>query len=86
MTLLRDLLSFDARRRLLAWLTRPFGGCEYCGSLCGVKRESSRTMYHWDGADDDPKNPNRPIDLCRPCAASHHEFWDDMWEQARPSI
>ena len=57
--------------------------CECCGLFEGVETESSRTMYSWDGQGEDP---NRPLRLCRSCAAEHHEHWDEMWEHARPTL
>lgn len=39
-------------------------------------RESSRTMYFWDGKGEDP---NADVFLCRSCAADHHSFWDERW-------
>lgn len=53
--------------------------CLECDSIVGVKMESSRTCYHWDGSADSPDNPNRPIPLCRDCAEEHHAHWDYMW-------
>ena len=64
--------------KLLFWKRK----CEICGYAFGVKAEPSRTMYPWDGVGEDP---NRPIDLCRQCAAAHHDFWDEMWAEATPS-
>ncbi len=62
----------------------------------GVEFESSRTMYHhapcehedclanpelrqacFEAADD----PNKPLALCRPCAAEYHENWDHQWAE-----
>lgn len=43
--------------------------CLCCGSTDGVEMESSRTCYPFEGDADDPANPNRPVPLCRPCAA-----------------
>lgn len=60
----------------------PVGAaCETCGAAEDVRMESSRTMYPWDGAGEDP---NRDRALCRPCAEEHHRHWDEMWAQARP--
>jgi hypothetical protein len=55
--------------------------CEFCGEYNGLRLESSRTSYHWDGEFDSPKDPNRDKLLCRKCAQMHHKFWDDMWTQ-----
>jgi len=52
----------------------------------GVEMESSRTMYPWDGPEDDPDNPNRPIALCRECAKDHHQHWDAMWAEYRAGL
>lgn len=49
----------------------------------GVKLEPSRTQYHWDGKGE---NPNKPVWLCRDCAAEHHAHWDDMWEEYRTGV
>lgn len=56
-------------------------GCLRCGSTVGVEMESSRTQYHFEGEDNSPDDPNKDIPLCRPCAAEHHEYWDDMWRE-----
>jgi hypothetical protein len=52
--------------------------CSHCGSKIGVEKESSRTMYHWDGKGQDP---NADILFCRPCASFHHDYWDEMWNE-----
>jgi hypothetical protein len=53
--------------------------CEYCGNKSGIKFESSRTAYAWDGEFNSINDPNRNKLLCRKCAKLHHEFWDIMW-------
>jgi hypothetical protein len=53
--------------------------CERCGTLEGVSLEDSRTYYDWNGEGEDP---NRPIRLCRQCAAEHHDYWDAMWAES----
>jgi hypothetical protein len=64
----------------MKWLLGILIGCENpdCLIWWGVKPESSRTMYHWNGEGEDP---NRDVWLCRRCAKEHHEHWDDMWAQ-----
>lgn len=49
----------------------------------GVKMESSRTMYPFDGTPGSPEDPNKPIPLCRACASDHHTHWDEMWAHVR---
>lgn len=69
------------------WITvskHLFGGCESCGSVIGVKPESSRTCYHVEGIEGRENtrvDPNRRVRLCRPCAEEHHEHWDAMWSE-----
>lgn len=58
------------------WLTAKFRLCKGCRAWWGVRWESSRTAYHWDGKG---KNPNADVPLCRICAKEHHEYWTDMW-------
>lgn len=54
--------------------------CEYCEKwLTKLSLESSRTLYHFEGAWYNPENPNRPVLLCPRCAEAHHEHWDEMW-------
>jgi hypothetical protein len=55
--------------------------CEYCGHLTGLKLESSRTKYFWEGPLDSTNDPNRMRLLCRCCAEEHHSYWNDMWEE-----
>jgi hypothetical protein len=50
-----------------------------CDETEGLERESSRTMYDWDGLG---LPPNQPVLLCRRCAKYHHEYWDEMWSMA----
>ena len=59
-------------------LGEALGKCEYCGSRYKTRYERSRTAYHWDGKGEDP---NRPVLLCRECAAEHHDHWDGMWDE-----
>lgn len=54
--------------------------CEFCASTQGLKLESSRTAYPWEGQFDSPDDPNRNKLLCRHCAKEHHEYWDAMWK------
>lgn len=54
------------------------GGCEHCSDLDGVEFEDARTSYCWDGEGEDP---NRPLVLCRSCAAEHHANWDEQWRE-----
>jgi hypothetical protein len=61
------------------WIWKVWPVCEHCRSLSGLALEDSRTLYHFEGKWDDPKNPNRPRLLCRECAEMHHEYWDGMW-------
>ena len=58
-----------------------FHGCENCGSLIGVKWESSRTAYHYEGIEGIDADPNRPRRYCRSCADMHHDYWDGMWAE-----
>lgn len=60
--------------------------CLGCSTTNGVEMENSRTQYHWEGDWDDPENPNRPIPLCRLCAAEHHLHWDYMWAEYRVGL
>lgn len=57
--------------------------CELNGDRVkiGVKRESSRTMYHFDGEIGSADDPNRPVWLCRLCAAEHHAEWNATWAE-----
>lgn len=71
----------------------PPGTCEYCGGTEGLKLECSRTAYDTSrldkptrleriaDRDDPPEDPNRDKLLCRECAAEHHEFWNDQWNE-----
>lgn len=52
--------------------------CANCGNTEGVAWESSRTMYPRKPGEPDP---NAPVSLCRDCAAEHHEYWDERWEE-----
>lgn len=57
--------------------------CEFCSEHEGLRLESSRTAYDWNGVFDSPKDPNRDKLLCRRCSELHHKFWDYMWTQYR---
>jgi hypothetical protein len=63
-------------------------GCAFNGAVVteGVEMESSRTMYHFDGAPGSPDDPNRPIALCREHATEHHANWDEMWAEHRSGL
>jgi hypothetical protein len=74
--ILRKLFS-DHWDAIFVW--RVFPWCEHCKSICHLKLEGSRTLYNFDGNWCDPKNPNRPLFLCRRCAEDHHNHWDEMW-------
>lgn len=52
--------------------------CEHCECREGVRAESARTLYEWNGWG---INPNRDVYLCRQCAEEHHAYWDDMWAE-----
>lgn len=67
----------DHWNAIFVWKVCP--RCEYCKSWTGLQLESSHTMYNFDGEWFDPKNPNRPVFLCRCCAEQHEEFWDEQW-------
>lgn len=54
--------------------------CKHCGETTKVIWESSKTMYHWN-MNETSLDPNRNIALCRGCAKSHHEYWDDLWAE-----
>jgi hypothetical protein len=62
-------------------------GCEECWEESertqrvtkGVRLESSRTMYPFDGVLGSKEDPNRPRALCRRHAREHHKHWDEMW-------
>lgn len=67
--------------------------CENCGSTLGVEHEGSRTAYArerlscWqrlkldgEGLGEQP-DPNRDPWLCRDCAAEHHAYWDEQWDE-----
>lgn len=58
--------------------------CEHCGAIRGLALEDSRTCYptKYDPLDfkSHPDDPNRSRLLCRNCAVSHHEYWDEMWK------
>jgi hypothetical protein len=60
--------------------------CPGCGSTTDVQEESGRTAYHFTGVKGSPEDPNRSIWLCRDCAKDHHQYWDEMWENARPQM
>jgi hypothetical protein len=47
--------------------------CEHCAATVGLELEVSRTAY-------EEAERNRPLLLCRECAAVHHAYWDEMWE------
>lgn len=67
--------------RWYAWrVYRLLPRCEHCHSLLGLRLETSDTSYHWDGAWDDPLDPNRERLFCRSCAVDHHEYWKEMWD------
>jgi hypothetical protein len=61
----------------------PVLACIRCDSTDGVQMEDSRTMYHFEGELDSPEDPNKPIPLCRPCAADHHAYWNERWDDYR---
>jgi len=56
--------------------------CSRCFTIRGVRMESARTMYHWEGIG---ANPNADIPYCRRCAVDHHEYWDAEWEEYNAS-
>lgn len=64
----------------------PELACESCKATEGVEVEPARTGYTaepmtlWDHLlEREPKDPNPPVMLCRPCAKDYHDHWDDMW-------
>jgi hypothetical protein len=59
--------------------------CAFLGTITteGVQMENSRTTYHFEGIIGSPEDPNRPLPLCRSCAADHHAYWDSMWADAQ---
>ncbi len=69
------ILSVGFACRLL-W--RAVSRCANCCSFFGLKHESSRTLYPWDGTGEDP---NADLILCHRCAILHHEYWNDMWDE-----
>ena len=69
-------MKFPRTRRWWYWLLPAIRRCWLCRWPYGVRYEDSRTMYYWNGGGEDP---NRPVKLCRQCAACHHEHWDAMW-------
>ncbi len=74
--------------------------CEYpqCGATEGVAYEGSRTAYcaprlnAWtrllleDEIADHSPDPNTGMWLCREHARDYQEYWDEMWEHARPQL
>lgn len=54
-----------------------------CEARTGLAWESSRTGY--ERVEGQPDR-NRPILLCRACAAAHHEDWDYQWQEYRRSV
>lgn len=72
--------------------------CEQCEATEGVELEGTRTAYAapringWtrllldDEIADNSPDPNTGMWLCRDCAKEYHEYWDEMWENARPSL
>lgn len=73
-------MTFDAIDRRFR-PQRILLACMCCGDTAGVEMESSRTSYHFEGERGGPDDPNRPLPLCRACAADHHRHWDDMWAE-----
>ncbi len=72
-----DVKWTDIKRACIKYRIWPI--CEHCRSICGLRLESSRTRYPFDGEWDSKNDPNRHQLLCRRCAEHHHEHWDDMW-------
>lgn len=50
-----------------------------CEQTEGLRWESGRTSYHWNGVGEDP---NRCRLLCVECAKEWHAYWDEMWSYA----
>ena len=69
-------MSFDAIDRQFKRQQPVKIECLCCGTTEGVEMKSSRTAYHFDGPENSPDNPNRPIPLCRLCAEKHHQHYD----------
>jgi len=55
--------------------------CERCESVRGIELEPGRTVYHFEGVEGSPDDPNRDVALCRSCAETHHDHWDAMWTE-----
>ena len=77
-TFSRDLLGMLYELWLLGTQVGSGDRCEACGEAGDVRKEDSRTQYHWDGTGEDP---NAPLHLCRDCAETHHANWDEMWRE-----
>lgn len=62
--------------------------CMECGSSEDIRLEDSRTNYEpkpvtlWHHIREElPPDPNAPVALCRDCAADHHAYWDERWDE-----
>lgn len=54
--------------------------CLGCGRTDGVEMRSSMTAYYWEGAVDDPGNPNAPWPGCPACWEEHHAQMRSQWD------
>ena len=71
-------MKFPRTRRWWHWLIPAIRRCEMCYWPFGVRYRDSRTVYYWSGIG---QQRNRPVKLCRRCAAAHREHWDSVWAE-----
>jgi hypothetical protein len=55
--------------------------CLECGAVEGVEMRSSMTAYHWEGAWDDPANPNALWPGCPSCWERYHDQMQSQWDE-----
>ena len=73
-------MGFDDIDRKFKQPKRILLECLGCGSTEGVEMRSSMTAYHWEGAWDDPENPNRPWPGCPHCAEDYRLQMQSQWD------
>lgn len=72
-------MSFDAiDRQFRRKAAKP--KCICCSTTEGVELRLRMTAYHWDGAIDDPENPNAPWLGCPNCAEDYRREMQSQWD------